>query len=81
LSKYIWELKNKNTYFNITWKIMKKTNSYNKVTKRCNLCLWEKYFIVYQPSEASLNNVRSGNIQYYIFCRVDTAQQLDVFTE
>jgi len=56
LSKYIWELKDKKTNFNITWKIMKKTNSYNRVTKRCNLCLWEKYFIVYQPSTSSLNN-------------------------
>jgi len=25
--------------------------------------------------------VRSENTQYFIFCRVDTAQQLDVFTE
>ncbi|CAH3191320.1 unnamed protein product, partial [Porites evermanni] len=46
LSKYKWSLKDKNTKYNIKWRKIKQASSYSSVTKRCNLCLWEKYFII-----------------------------------
>ena len=47
LSKHIWNLKQKNIEYSIKWKILKRAKSYsNIVSKRCNLCLWEKYFII-----------------------------------
>ena len=55
LSKYIWELKNKKVDYQITWKILKQAQSYNSATKRCNLCIMEKYFIMCKPSMATLN--------------------------
>ena len=32
---------------------MKKSENY--ASNRCNLCLWEKYFIIYKPKMATLN--------------------------
>lgn len=55
LSKYIWELKMKNINFNISWKILKQTASYNPASNRCNLCTWEKYYIICKPELATLN--------------------------
>ena len=55
LSKYIWELKDNNISYSITWKILKRARSYSNASKRCNLCIWEKYFIICKPDMASLN--------------------------
>ena len=46
LSKHVWHLKENNTDFTISWSILKNTNSYSNVTKRCQLCLWEKFYII-----------------------------------
>ena len=41
--------------FRITCKILKQAVAYNPSSKRCNLCLWEKYFIFCKPYLATLN--------------------------
>ena len=56
LSKYIWSLKDKSIPYNIKWRKVKQARSYSNVSKRCNLCLWEKYFIIYKPDMSTLNN-------------------------
>ena len=55
LSKYIWELKDNEVQYDITWKILKQAKPYNPISNRCNLCLWEKYFIICKPELATLN--------------------------
>ena len=55
LSKYIWDLKDSDTEYNIKWAVVKRAQPYNSVTKFCNLCLTEKYFIVYKPWMCTLN--------------------------
>ena len=55
LSKHIWELKEGNKEFTIKWSIIAKAAPYNPATKRCNLCLAEKYFILLRPDLCSLN--------------------------
>ena len=46
LSKYIWNLKDKNIpNYSIKWSIVKQTSGYNSVTNSCNLCLSEKLVI------------------------------------
>ena len=55
LSKYIWNLKDKGTDYTISWKIIKQARSYSNISKRCNLCLWEKYFIITSKSNSILN--------------------------
>ena len=55
LSKYIWSLKEEEVEFNITWRIIRKAEAYNNISKRCNLCTTEKWFILCKPSMATLN--------------------------
>lgn len=55
LSKHIWQLKDAKINFQITWKILKQAAPYNPASNRCNLCLYEKYFIICRPDLASLN--------------------------
>ena len=55
LSKHIWDLKEKNKDFNITWSILKQSISYTGGTKRCNLCLDEKLFIMKADKQSLLN--------------------------
>ena len=56
LSKYIWHLKDSNIVYSIKWKIIKRRRPYSNKTKRCNLCLYEKFFIIYHPELSSLNS-------------------------
>ena len=55
LSKYVWELKNQNINYTIKWKLLKRAKPYYCASNRCNLCLWEKYFIICKPKMATLN--------------------------
>ena len=55
LSKYIWSLKDSFIPFSLSWKIIAHANSYSNTTKRCNLCLTEKFFIICKPNLCSLN--------------------------
>ena len=55
LSKYVWELKDNGVDYTITWKVLKQAQTYSPSTNRCNLCLWEKYFIICKPQLATLN--------------------------
>jgi hypothetical protein len=55
LSKHIWELKDNNKDFKITWKILKKCKPYDNISKKCNLCLNEKFFIICKKNLCSLN--------------------------
>ena len=55
LSTHIWKLKDRDKSFDIKWQIIGKAKSFNPTTKRCNLCLKEKFFIIFKPEGASLN--------------------------
>ena len=56
LSKYIWELKEKDTKYTIKWKILREAQAYSNISKRCNLCLTEKWIILCKPDWATLNS-------------------------
>ena len=55
LSNYIWQLKGLNTPYTIKWKIVQHARPYDPATKRCNLCISEKYIILTKPEMSSLN--------------------------
>ncbi|GFS08894.1 hypothetical protein ElyMa_003024200 [Elysia marginata] len=46
LSEHVWKLKDNKKDFKISWKIIEKSAAYSTKTKKCNLCLSEKYFIL-----------------------------------
>ena len=56
LSKHVWNLEDQNIKFDIKWRKVKQACSYSNVTKKCNLCLCEKYFIICKPEMSTLNN-------------------------
>ena len=58
LSKYIWELKDKHTEYQIRWSIARKSSGYNPVTKSCNLCLLEKLLLCNFSDKSRLINKR-----------------------
>ena len=55
LSKHLWQLKEQEKDFAISWKILAKAKSYSNLTKRCNLCNTEKFYILYKPDMTTLN--------------------------
>ena len=65
LSEYVWKLKNNNTPHKISWQILTRRQSFNPTKKMCNLCLTEKFYIMFHPEGATLNK-RS---EFYATCR------------
>ena len=55
LSKYIWKLKEQKRKYDIKWSIIQRASPYNSATKRCNLCLAEKYHILTAPKQNTIN--------------------------
>ena len=55
LSKYVWFLKDNHIPYNLQWRVLCKAKAFNPVTGVCRLCLLEKYYIMYNPADASLN--------------------------
>ena len=55
LSKYIWTLQDSNKPFQIKWKVLKKCKAYSNISKKCNLCLYEKFIIICKKELCSLN--------------------------
>jgi hypothetical protein len=65
LSKYVWKLRLENSPYKITWKELAKGRVFNPVTKVCQLCLKEKYLIMFSPAGATLNK----RTELYSTCR------------
>ena len=55
LSRHIWSLKRENIQYELSWKILTRGRVFNPVTKTCQLCLKEKFLIIFSPEGATLN--------------------------
>lgn len=55
LSKHIWYLKDNNLNYAIKWNLLCRAPHYSNITKRCNLCIEEKFYILCKPENATLN--------------------------
>ena len=55
LSKHIWTLKDAKKSFHVQWKVIKKCKPHDNVSKKCNLCLQEKFFIICRMDLFTLN--------------------------
>ena len=56
MSKYVWSLKHRNIGYRLEWKILGRAKSFNPISGKCRLCLLEKYFILFNPNDATLNS-------------------------
>ena len=55
LSQHIWNLKEQNVNFTLTWKIMDRAQPFSPISGVCNLCTLEKYYILFKPGIGTLN--------------------------
>ena len=51
LSGHIWDLKDKGLSYNLEWSLIDKAPPFNNSTKVCQLCLKEKYHIMYNRED------------------------------
>ena len=56
LAEHIWELKNKNKEYSISWSIAATSSPYKTGTRRCDLCLTEKLIIARADPSTLLNS-------------------------
>ena len=73
LSSHIWNLKDNGVDFEVSWSLKDRSSAYNPTTKKCKICLKEKFYILYKPDGASLN--KRGEI--FNTCRHRTQRLLD----
>ena len=55
LSTHIWALKDRNIDYEVTWKLKCRGPDYNPLTKKCRICLKEKYYIMHDRGGSTLN--------------------------
>ena len=55
LSSHIWSLKDQGLDYTVTYRLVEKAKPFTPVTGRCQLCLTEKFYIMYRPDLAQLN--------------------------
>ena len=60
---FVWENKHTNTETYLEWRILDKAKSYGPVSRKCMLCLTEKYQILL--SKVNLLNSRSELVTKY----------------
>ena len=72
LSTHVWDLKERNKNFEISWSIIDRAKNFNPATRKCNLCIKEKYYIIFHHQGATLNE-RS---ELYSTCRHRLKQTL-----
>ena len=58
LSKHVWRLKETNALVTIKWRIAEQAKGYSNVSKRCNLCVTEKFRIITADRSTRLNKRR-----------------------
>ena len=68
LSNHTWVLKDKGIAFKIDWKILDRAQTCNPSSKKCRLCLIEKYHLMYSKECATLNR----RTEFYSACRHKT---------
>ena len=67
LSKYIWQLKDSNTSFTTKWSIIARARPYRNSSKRCDLCLAEKLYVL----KHSNNNLLNKRSELVSKCRLE----------
>ena len=73
LSTYFWKMEEEEKEPIVTWKFLETgLSNYNPITKACQLCLREKYIIVFEPEKATLNS----RTEMYASCRHKKAKLL-----
>ena len=54
LASHIWSLKDQSIDYSLNFEILKKTRAFNQINGICMLCLYKKYFILFNPTGSTL---------------------------
>ena len=66
LSTHFWKEKEEGEDPKVTWELLDTgLEDYNPTSGRCNLCIREKYFILFEPEKSTLNSRQ----ELFGFCR------------
>ena len=71
-SSHIWSLKDQGLAYIVTYRLVEKAKPFTPVTGKCQLCLKEKFYIMYRPEVIHLGGLitgLSGNIGSHPFQR------------
>ena len=74
LSKHVWKLKESRRAFSIKWSLVKKVPTYKAGSRRCNLCLEEKLFIL-----KNRKNLLNKRTEIFSKCRHETRYLINKF--
>ena len=55
LSRHVWNLKEEDINFNLTWKIIFRAEPFGPISGVCNLCTLEKYYVLFKPGTGTWN--------------------------
>ena len=55
LSTHCWDLQARGINYDLEWKIIDRATTFNPTTKKCRVCLKEKYHIMYSKDSHPLN--------------------------
>ena len=56
LVKYVRSLREKKIEYEIKWQILTRAKQFSPITNVCNLCINEKFYILYHPELCTLNS-------------------------
>ena len=73
LSKYVWYLKENHINHSFEWKVLEWAKCFNPFTGKCRLFLLEKYFIMFNQKDATLN---SRDVIFDILSHASTRQAI-----
>ena len=74
LSTHFWKEKEEGKDPEVTWELLDTgLEDYNPTSGRCNLCIREKYFILFEPEKSTLNSRQ----ELFGFCRHEDARLLE----
>ena len=73
LAGHVWQLKDGNRPFSITWKALATYPDFNPSTNSCRLCLMEKYTIMHRPDLATINQ----RDEFFTQCQHKQSKLLD----
>ena len=65
LSQHIWNLKDNNIDYTLKWNLVEEAPTFNHTTGKCRLCIREKWYIMFRPEQATLND----RTEFYSTCR------------
>ena len=64
LSKHIWKKKDQKLEYEVEWKIIDRAKTFSPVSKICQICTLERYYLITRPDLWTLNSSTEFGFHY-----------------